>query len=87
MVRQADAGADLVDKWRWRLYSENMGNGRVGVSKVAKESARGTFVRNLSDSGVVVSKTGGARRNPASIVSSETAKKQLDAVSRIKSKK
>jgi hypothetical protein len=57
------------------------------MSKVAKSNARGTFIRKLSESGVVVSKTGGARRNPASIISSGTAQKQLDAVSRIKRRK
>lgn len=57
------------------------------MTKAAKNNARGTFVRKLSESGVVVSKTGGARRNPDSIVSSDTAKKQLDAVSRIKTRK
>jgi len=38
----------------------------------------------LADSGVVVSKTGGAYRDPASIIGSNRAQEQLKAISAIK---
>lgn len=57
------------------------------MSETAENTQRGAFVKRLAQSGVVVSKSGGAYRDPASIVSSETAQKQLDTLSHIKPKK
>lgn len=57
---------------------------KSGLDNKYEPTSRRAFAASLANSGVVISKTGGAYKNPLSIIRSSTAQAQLKAIAQIR---